>query len=78
MYYVRDTGSRLFGEAYFVLREGLDGERIRENDLAAEADRILRERFFTPKRRWRRPRLVSVGLFVLGALIGAVLAGWVI
>lgn len=66
MYYVRDTGSRLFREAYFVLREGA-GVAAAEGDLAAEADRILRERF--PGRRRRRiPGKWAV--FAAGAIIG--------
>lgn len=52
MYYVKDTRSRLFCEAYFILRDGADMNRVCEGDLAAEADRLLREKF--PEGRWRR------------------------
>lgn len=71
MYYVRNTGSRLFSEAYFVLRAGADSGAFCENDLAAEADRILRERFPAGKRRWRRPKHFAAIMFAVGVVVGA-------
>lgn len=70
MYYVRNTGSRLFSEAYFVLRAGADSA-VPENDLAAEADRIIRQRFPSGKRRWRRPKHFSAIMFAVGVIVGA-------
>lgn len=70
MYYVRDTGSPVFSEAYFVLRRGGDVP-VAENDLAAEADRIVRERFSgSPRRRLFRKFRGRI-LFVCGVLAGA-------
>lgn len=40
--YVRDTGSPVFREAYFVLRDGAPS--VPEKDMVAEAERIIRER----------------------------------
>lgn len=73
MYYIRDTRSRLFREAYFVLREGADVGGICENDLAAEADRILRERFPAKTRRWRKPKHFSAVMFAVGIAVGIAL-----
>ena len=41
--YVKDTGSKIFEEAYFVIRRGVDGEDSRpsENDMVREATRIV-------------------------------------
>ncbi len=63
--YVKDTGSRVFREAYFVLRGDVPAV---ESDLAEEAARILRERergYPAPARRvaWQK----NVGLFLAGA-----------
>lgn len=71
MYYIKDTKSRFFSEAYFVLKSGADQEFFPENDLAAEADRILRERFSGKRRRrWSAKRLSAV-MFTAGLVIGA-------
>lgn len=40
--YIRDTGSAVFKEAYFVLRDGAPS--VPERDMVAEAERIIRER----------------------------------
>ena len=71
MYYIKDTRSRLFTEAYFVLRSGADLHPISENDLAAEADRILREKFPTKKRFWKQPKHLAVLTLFIGMAIGA-------
>lgn len=71
MFYVKDTKSRLFCEAYFILREGADMSYVCENDLAAEADRILRERFPNKKRRFKKFKASAAALFILGIIAGA-------
>ena len=77
MYYVRNTGSRLFTEAYFVLRAGAD-YAVCENDLAAEADRIIRQRFPVGKRRWRKPRHFAAIMFGVGVVLGAAVTWWIL
>ena len=72
MYYVRDTGSPMFAEAYFVLRSGGDLS-IREKDLAAEADRIIREKFCGKPRRRRIVPYIGLILFIFGFVAGAAL-----
>lgn len=78
MYYIKDTRSRLFTEAYFVLRNGADMHPICENDLAAEADRILRERFPAKKRRLKRPKYLCAITFVCGAIAGGAFTWFII
>ena len=62
---LHSTSSRLFGEAFFVLRE--DAPDMREQDMLAEANRILEESLLPGRRRKRR--LLSALLpFLYGAL----------
>lgn len=75
MYYIRDTRSRVFKEAYFVLREGAEADPVCENDLAAEADRILREHFPRGKRKKKLPKYFPAIMFVAGIIIGAAAMG---
>lgn len=41
--YVRDTGSKLFEEAYFVIRRGVgeEGDGVGEDEMVREASRIV-------------------------------------
>ena len=82
--YVKDTGSKLFEEAYFVLRRGVsesaDGSDAA--DMVREASRIVEEgRFSYPAtaRRARLRRAVTVffaGVATAMACLGAL--AWVI
>lgn len=72
MFYIKDTKSRLYSEAYFILREGAELDYVCENDLAAEADRILREKLHGKRRRLKLPRHFAAVTFILGWIIGAV------
>lgn len=69
IFYVKDTKSRVFSEAYFILRGSADFA-VSDCDLAAEADRILREKM--PRRRHRRA-FAKAALFCAGAAAGAVI-----
>lgn len=40
---LQNTGSRMFEEVYFVLREDLPGEGCETRDILAEANRIVEE-----------------------------------
>lgn len=77
MYYVRDTGSPVFSEAYFVLRHGTECP-VHENDLAAEADRIIREKFSGKPRRRKITKCISVIAFLAGGAIGTALTSLVL
>ena len=66
---VRSADSRVFDEAFFVLRE--DAAPPRESDMLAEANRILEESMLRPRRteRGRAPLL----FFALGAVAASLL-----
>lgn len=71
MIVVRTGNSRYFDEAYFVLKRQLETKKGEQEDLLAEADRILRES--EPRHRKARGlgRIRALGLLLLGGLIGA-------
>ena len=48
--FLKNTGSALFEEAYFVMRREEKTERRSEADMVAEADRIIEENFGKKKR----------------------------
>jgi len=51
---------------------------ICENDLAAEADRILRERFPAKKRRLWRPKHLWAIAFACGAAAGSAFTWFIV
>ena len=73
MFYIKDTKSRLYSEAYFILRSGAELDYVCENDLAAEADRILREKLHGKKHGAKLKRLYPIVSFILGGVAGALL-----
>lgn len=66
---MKSTGSRLFCEAFFVLRE--DARPTGEADMLAEANRILDENLLRPARKGHMGRLFCVLAFLLGAALSA-------
>lgn len=82
--YVRDTGSKLFEEAYFVLRRGVSAEAdpMSEEDMVREASRIVEEgnvSYPASARRARHRR--SWALFLSGMATAVAFLGslaWVI
>ena len=66
---MKSAGSRLFCEAFFVLRE--DARPMGEADMLAEANRILDENLLTPPRRAARARLFYALFFLCGAALSA-------
>lgn len=68
--YVKDTGSKIFEEAYFVIRRGMDGEDSRpsENDMVREATRIVAQNGAEyPAARRRRRLRTKLLSFLAGA-----------
>ena len=70
---LQSAGSRLFDEAFFVLRD--DAAPPATGDMLAEANRILEESML-PRRRARRPRaflsfLVHTACFLAGAIFAS-------
>lgn len=71
---MRPSDSRLFDEAFFVLREGTPAPA--EADMLAEANRILDENLFRPRRAARGERAVRpLLLFLGGGLCASLLWG---
>ena len=72
---MKNTGSALFEEAYFILKNNTDNIGKIHN-LAEEADRIINESsaVFTKKRK-RRSRLCRVAFFSLGAAFASAVIG---
>ena len=73
--FLKNTGSALFEEAYFVMRSLEMAEGRSEADMVAEADRIIEENFGKRKRRLNKPRLFGpVVSFVGGAVLTLIIA----
>ncbi len=71
--HIRDTGSKYYEEAYFVLRPGVSDSKVPELDMINEAVRIAGESIGAgadPVRRRRRGDMIS---FLLGLLSGGAL-----
>ncbi|MBR5453936.1 MAG: hypothetical protein IKV54_07645 [Clostridia bacterium] len=69
--HLRDTGSDLFEEAYFIIRPGKAALRASETDMIREARRILENNRLGERRppvgKRQRKRRGAVILFSLGA-----------
>lgn len=80
IYHIRNVGGKFFDEAYLILRDGGRAEKESEpKDLAAEADRIIRE----AEADVRRHRLPSGGvkralLFMFGVLLASAVTSVVV
>lgn len=78
--YVKDTGSNIFEEAYFVIRRGVDGEddRPSESDMVREASRIVAQNGADyPAARRRRRLRAKILSFLAGAAAATSLFGGV-
>lgn len=76
--HIKDTGSRYFEEAYFVLRPAVARRHVSENDMIKEASRIAGEGIGVGDRRRRRDRLRRIALFSAGFILGAILGALVV
>ena len=65
--FLRDTGSELFDEAYFILKPNAQGKK--EADIISEATRIVNRLDEGNKRRGMK-RLGKLFSFLAGALVG--------
>ena len=64
--YVKNTGSRHFEEAYFVLRPDSEGAAASPESMITEANRIIRENFLKRKKGF----LYSKRWYVLSFFLG--------
>lgn len=70
---IKSANSRLFDEAFFVLRE--EGAAVGEHDMLAEANRILEEHLLPARRTRRADRRTHRLSLLLSFLAGALCAG---
>ena len=69
MVVLKNTGSPLFEEAYFILRREAEEKSLR-TDMVSEANRIVAANVLPRADRRRRRGLLAIGLFLLGVLTG--------
>ena len=73
--FLKNTGSALFEEAYFVMRSEEMAEGKSEADMVSEATRIIEENFGKRKKHRRIPMLLTLLFsFLGGALLTLVIA----
>ena len=73
--FLKNTGSALFEEAYFVMRSLEMAEGRTEADMVAEADRIIEENFGKKKRYTIKKGLLKlIASFTSGALMTLLIA----
>ena len=74
--HIKDTGSKYYEEAYFVLRPGVSESKVTDSDMISEAVRIAGESLSAPYPYRRKGQPVGVipflgGLFAGGAVSAA-------
>lgn len=67
--FLKNTGSALFEEAYFVMRSEEMAEGKSEADMVCEATRIIEENFGKRKKGIKIPKLLTLFLSFLGGAI---------
>ncbi len=72
--FLKNTGSPLFEEAFFVMRSDEVAEGKSEADMASEADRIIKETFIKGKRKKKIKHFSLILSFVSGALLTLIIA----
>ena len=77
--YLKNSGSTLFEEAYFVIKNDSQYEEISECDMIEEANRIINESFYQDELDSFGKKAVSflkryVVPFLIGVAAGAVIA----
>lgn len=68
--YLKNTGSRHFEEAYFILREDREKKLLSNADMIDEANRIIKENF----ERERHGFIYSKKWYIISFLIGCAAA----
>jgi hypothetical protein len=70
--HLKNTGSNIFSEAYFIVSEGVSNSRTQIKDMLSEADRIIDEsisRESTDRRELGRKILRFILPFLLGVIL---------
>ena len=71
--FLKDTGSHLFDEAYFVVSRQGEAAHIEQSDMVFEANRIIKESLEGKENRVRRDGKQIVLSFVIPFLLGALI-----
>lgn len=72
--YLKNVGSSVFEEAYFVIRPGAENdEKSKRQDFISEANRIIEESVGFEKKKKGAIGLKETMIFVSGFLISAIL-----
>ncbi len=71
--YLKNTGSEVFDEAYFVLKSDTDIALRAEGDIIREANRIIDENIGKRKRIDFKRIILPAVSFLLGALLSALI-----
>ena len=71
--YMKNTGSSVFEEAYFVLSPDAEKNNTQKGDMITEANRIIEENFGRGGIRFVKKHILYVAAFLLGVLLAAAL-----
>ena len=72
--FLKDTGSHLFDEAYFVMSRRGEDAAIEQSDMVFEANRIIKESLEDNESRIGRERARKKRNFLIPFLIGALIS----
>ena len=71
--YLKNVGSSVFEEAYFVIRPGIEKEEKEKHDFISEANRIIEESVGHKHRKKGAIGFKETIIFVSGFLISSIL-----
>ena len=69
--FLKNTGSHLFDEAYFVVSREGENASVGQSDMVVEANRIIKESLEDCEERLRRERGKRKGVFLIPFFLGA-------
>ena len=73
--YLKNVGSSVFEEAYFVIKPGMeDKEKSEKQDFISEANRIIEESVGTRNLKRGAVRLKETIIFVSGFLVSSIIS----
>lgn len=70
MIFVRDTGSELFDEAYFILKRDIPYDESLEDDIVRTATAIINQNPFPKSPKRVKKNCKALFCFLLGLIIG--------
>ena len=72
--FLKNTGSHLFDEAYFIMSREGESAAIDQSDMVFEANRIIRESIGGSESRIRRERAGEKRTFLVPFFLGALIS----